>query len=120
MQPFVDRFGRWLTVDWTDVERIVRFFRGHGQWVVFGVRFAPFMRTMISLPAGLTRMGHVKFLAFTFAGAAIWNAILAGAGYYLGRNFGDLEKYTGPFATVTLGMVLIAYLWRVVTWKPRC
>jgi membrane protein DedA with SNARE-associated domain len=119
LRPFVTRFGRWLTMEWEDVEAIVRFFRSHGQWVVFAVRFAPFMRTMISLPAGLTRMGHVRFLLFTFAGAAIWNLILAGAGYYLGKNFGDLEKYTGPVATGTLAIVAIAYIWRVMTWKPR-
>jgi membrane protein DedA with SNARE-associated domain len=77
------------------------------------------MRTMISLPAGLTHMGHVRFLLFTFAGAAIWNAILSGAGYYLGRNFGEIEKYTGPIATATLVIVLIGYVWRVLTWKPR-
>ncbi|CAM4152602.1 DedA family protein [Novosphingobium lubricantis] len=119
LYPVVRRFGRWLTVDWDDVERIVAFFQRHGQWVVFVVRFFPFMRTMISLPAGLTRMGHIRFLAFTFAGAAIWNAILAGAGYYLGRNFSEIDRYTGPVATGSLVVILIAYLWRVVTWKPR-
>lgn len=120
LQPFVNRFGRWLTVEWEDVETIVRFFRRHGQWVVFVVRFAPFMRTMISLPAGLTRMGHLRFLLFTFAGAAVWNAILGGAGYYLGRNFGEIEKYTGPIATAAMAIVAVAYVWRVLTWKPRC
>lgn len=119
LRPFVDRFGRWLTVEWEDIEAIVRFFRRHGQWVVFVVRFAPFMRTMISLPAGLTHMGHLRFLLFTFAGAAVWNAILSGAGYFLGRNFGEIEKYTGPVATATLLIVAVAYVWRVVTWKPR-
>lgn len=119
LRPFVKRFGRWLTMEWQDIEAIVRFFRSHGQWVVFAVRFAPFMRTMISLPAGLTRMSHARFLLFTFAGAAIWNAILAGAGYYLGRNFSDLEKYTGPVATGTLVLVAVFYVWRVIRWKPR-
>ena len=119
LRPFVDRFGRWLTVDWEDIEYIVGFFRRHGQWVVFAVRFAPFMRTMISLPAGLTRMGHWWFLLFTFAGAAIWNAILAGAGYYLGRNFDELEKFTGPVAVATVVIVIVVYIWRVIVWKPR-
>lgn len=119
LKPFVDRFGRWLTMEWEDVEYIVRFFQRHGQWVVFAVRFAPFMRTMISLPAGLLRMGHWRFLVFTFAGAAIWNAILSGAGYYLGRNFDELEKFTTPVAIATIGIVVIVYIWRVIMWKPR-
>ncbi len=119
LRPFVNRFGRWLTMEWEDVEAVVAFFQRHGQWVVFAVRFAPVMRTMISLPAGLTRMGHGRFLLFTFAGAAIWNAVLVGAGYYLRRNFGEIEKYTGPFATGTLALVGVVYLWRVITWKKR-
>ena len=119
LRPFVDRFGRWLTVEWEDVERVAGFFQRHGQWVVFAVRFAPFMRTMISLPAGLARMGHARFLGFTFAGAAIWNAVLAGAGYYLGRNFDEVEKYTAPIAAGVIVLVVVGYVWRVVTWKPR-
>lgn len=119
LHPFVDRFGRWLTLEWEDVERLVSFFRKHGQWVVFIVRFMPFMRTMISLPAGLTRMGHVKFVVFTFAGAGIWNALLIGAGYFLGRRFEQVDQYTGPVATGCIIAAAIAYAWRVATWKPR-
>ena len=119
LHPLVTRFGRWLTLDWHDVERLVAFFGRHGQWVVFVVRFAPVMRTMISLPAGLARMGHVRFLAFTFAGAAVWNALLVAAGYYLGRNFEEVDRYTGPLATACMALVAVGYLWRVVRWKPR-
>lgn len=119
LQPFVDRFGRWLTMEWQDVEAVVAFFRRHGQWVVFAVRFAPVMRTMISLPAGLARMGHTRFLLFTFAGAAIWNAVLAGAGYFLGRNFSEIDKYTGPVAIGAFVLMALVYFYRVITWKPR-
>lgn len=117
LRPLVDRWGRWLTLDWPGVEALVRFFRRHGQWVVFAMRFSPVMRTMISLPAGLARMGHRRFLVFTFAGAAVWNAVLVAAGYYLGRNFEEVDKYVGPVSTVTIAVILLAYLWRVMRWK---
>src|SRR5690606_838602 len=39
MKPFVDRWGRWLTVDWEHVERGSEFFRRHGQWVVLVLRW---------------------------------------------------------------------------------
>ena len=73
LKPLVDRWGRWLTMDWQDVERTTVFFLRHGPWIVFALRFSPFLRTMISLPAGLVHMRHWKFLTFTFAGAAVWN-----------------------------------------------
>lgn len=118
LRPFIARWGRWLTLDWSDVEYIVAFFRKHGHHVVFWLRFSPFLRTMISLPAGMARMNRAKFAIFTMAGAAIWNTLLLGAGYYLGTNFKELERYTGPVAIATLVIVVAAYLYRVATWSP--
>jgi membrane protein DedA with SNARE-associated domain len=120
LRPFVERWGRWLTLDWTAVERCVRFFQRHGQWVVFVMRFSPFLRTIISLPAGLAHMGHLRFLAFTFAGAAIWNAALIGGGHWLGTSFNaEVERYTGPVVLIVGVLLTLVYIWRVVTWKAR-
>ncbi|WP_342658393.1 DedA family protein [Sphingomonas sp. NY01] len=118
-RPFVDRHGRWLTMEWEDVERLHRFFVKHGQWVVFVFRFMPAFRTIISLPAGMTRMPLGRFLVWTFAGSTIWNAILAYAGLLLGSRFEVLDRYVGPAAVALTVLIVIGYVWRVVTWKPR-
>ncbi len=119
LKPFIDRWGRWLTLEWHDVERASDFMRRRGHWVVFALRFSPFFRTIISLPAGLVRMSSWKFVIYTAAGGIIWNSVLIGAGYYLGKNFAQLERYTGPVAIGMIGVMVAAYLWRVFTWKPR-
>ncbi len=119
LKPFVDRWGRWLTLEWRDVERLHRFFLSHGHWVIFVFRFLPVGRTIISLPAGMARMPRLKFALFTAAGSAIWNCILAGAGYYLGSNFQALDRYVGPAALAMTAAIIFYYGWRVVTWKPR-
>ena len=118
-KPFIDRHGRWAAIEWQDVESLHRFFRKHGQWVVFAFRFMPAFRTIVSLPAGMTQMNRWKFLAWTAAGAAIWNCVLAGAGYYFGTNFKQLEHYVGPAAVGTMVLVVLLYGWRVLTWRPR-
>ncbi|WP_374294875.1 DedA family protein [Sphingomonas sp.] len=118
-RPFVDRHGRWLTMEWEDVERLHRFFVKHGQWVVFVFRFMPAFRTIISLPAGMTRMPLWRFLVWTFAGSTIWNAILAYAGLLLGSRFEVLDRYVGPAAVALTVMIIIGYIWRVITWKSR-
>ncbi len=119
LKPFVDRWGRWLTVDWQDVEAITRFFHDRGGWVIFVFRFMPSFRTIISLPAGMAKMPRWRFLVATSAGTTIWNIILAGAGILLDRNFEQIDRYVGPLAIATMVAVLGYYLYRVVTWKPR-
>jgi membrane protein DedA with SNARE-associated domain len=118
-QPFVERHGRWLTLDWTTVERIHTFFLRHGGWVVFVFRFMPAFRTIVSLPAGMTGMSLPRFLLWTFAGAAVWNTVLALAGVWLGSDFRDLHRYVGPAAVAITVLLVAAYLYRVATWRPR-
>lgn len=119
LQPLVDRWGRWLTMEWEDVEKATRFFRSHGQWIVFAMRFSPFLRTMISLPAGLAHMRHGRFLAFTFAGAAVWNALLIAGGHWLNAYLAETRQWLGWIIAGSLVLALAAYVWRVITWKPR-
>jgi membrane protein DedA with SNARE-associated domain len=118
-QPFVEKHGRWLTLDWHEVEKLHRFFMRHGHWVIFAFRFMPTGRTIISLPAGMACMPHLKFFAWTFVGSAIWNSVLAGAGLFLGRNFEQLQDYVGPFAAATMAVMILWYIHRVITWRPR-
>jgi membrane protein DedA with SNARE-associated domain len=119
LRPFVERHGRWLTMTWNDVERLHRFFVRRGGWVVFVFRFMPTFRTIISLPAGMTRMPRWKFLGFTAAGSAIWNTVLAAAGLLLGSRFRELDRYVGPVAIAITVAIVIAYLYRVATWRPE-
>lgn len=118
LKPLIDRFGRWATLEWRDVEALNRLFARRGDAIVFIFRFMPALRTMVSLPAGLFRMGHIRFLLWTAAGALIWNVILAYAGYALGANFKEIDKYIGPAATVTVALAVIFYLYRLITWRP--
>lgn len=119
LQPIVDRWGRWLTMEWEDIERASRFFRRRGQWVVFALRFSPFLRPMISLPAGLAHMKHCKFLLFTFAGAAIWNAALIAGGGWLSRYLEEAQNWLNWIVIGSILAGVVAYIWRVITWKAR-
>lgn len=119
LKPFVERHGRWLTLTWDDVEKLNHFFHRHGGWVVFVFRVLPTFRTMISLPAGMAKMGMPRFLAATFIGSAIWNAVLAYAGLLLGSRFEALQVYVGPVAIGASVAVVGIWLYRVATWNRR-
>ena len=118
LKPFIDRHGRWLTLDWAEVERLHNWFLKYGPGIVFVARFMPVARTMVSLPAGMVKMNQAKFLAWTAAGSTIWISALAGAGNWFGGQFANLDAFVGPVALVAIGSLVLLYFYRVFTWKP--
>lgn len=119
LKPAVDRWGRWLTMDWEDVEKLRGFFDRWGGATVFVFRFMPIGRTVISIPAGLMHMPFWRFVAYTTAGSLVWNTILVGVGFWLGTNFETIDHWIAPMVTGIVALAFALYLWRVITWKPR-
>lgn len=119
LEPWVARWGRWLTLEWEDVERAILFFNKYGDWVIFFLRFSPLLRTIISLPAGLAHMRLGRFLFFTFAGSLIWNAALIAGAQWLSQWLERSQDVLGWGIIGLTCLAIAAYLWRVVTWKPR-
>ena len=119
LQRFLEKHGRWLTLHWTDVERGQALFSKHGSIIVLVARMLPTFRSLISIPAGIFKMSHRRFLVFSAIGTAGWSAALAGAGYALGSQFADVEKILGPLSTVIIALIVLGYFWRLWRWKPE-
>jgi membrane protein DedA with SNARE-associated domain len=118
-KPFIVRYGRWLTLDWDDVEKSEHLFGRFGGFIVSGGRMLPTIRSIISIPAGLLNMRLKSFLLWSTLGTASWTALLATAGWGLGKAFRDVEKILGPLSTAVIVLIVVAYVWRQVTWRRR-
>ncbi|MFN3618775.1 DedA family protein [Sphingorhabdus sp.] len=119
MHIFIDRYSRWLTLDWDEVERGQSLFRKHGSIIVLVARMLPTLRSLISIPAGLFGMTFRRFVIFSTIGTAGWTAALACAGYFLGSQFDDVEKWLGPVSTLVIAAIVVTYVWRLVRWKAK-
>ena len=119
MHVFIDKYSRWLTLDWDEVERGERLFAKYGSIIVLVARMIPTLRSLISIPAGIFKMPLGWFLAFSTIGTLGWSAALAGVGYFLGSQFGEVEEWLGPLSTLVIAAIVITYLWRVVTWRTK-
>ena len=119
MHIFIDRYSRWLTLDWDEVERGQSLFRKHGSIIVLIARMLPTLRSLISIPAGLFGMTFRRFMIFSTIGSAGWTAALACAGYFLGSQFDDVEKWLGPLSTLVIAGIVLTYLWRLLRWKAK-
>lgn len=98
-----------------DVDRAEAWFERRGDLAVLLGRMVPLFRSVISLPAGIERMGVARFLALTTAGSLAWNTLFVTAGYQLGERWHLVERYAGVFQTVVLAAVGVAATLFVVT-----
>lgn len=118
LKPIVDRFGRWLTVNWSEVERARGWFERHGVAFVLIGRVIPTMRSLVSVPAGLLKMRFRNFVIASTLGTFAWTAVLAGAGYRLKSDFHQVDQFIAPMANAVLIVIAIGYVWRLITHKP--
>lgn len=117
LKPVIDRHGRWLTVNWVEVQRAQRWFEGHGVAFVLLGRLIPTVRSLVSIPAGLLKMRFRDFFIASTLGTFAWTAILAGAGYRLRSDFHQVDQYVAPAADAVLVLLALAYVWRLLTHK---
>ena len=104
----LSRFGRWMGLSRGHLRLANRFFERFGLWAVFVGRLLPIVRTYISFPAGVSRMGYVWFTVATMAGAIPWNFALAYAGYKLGQHYETVAATLTPFVIpIAIGVVLL-------------
>ena len=117
--PFIERHGRWLTMDWYDVEKVERLFGRFGPVVVAIGRLIPTIRSVVSIPAGLVRMRLRRFLFWSALGTGAWSGLLAAAGYLLGQSFARVDEVLGPLSSIIVTLIIAFYVWRQATWSRR-
>lgn len=98
---------RWFVLfSQTDLARGERFFDDHGSKVVLLGRFVPFVRSVVSVPAGFARMPLWRFTALTAIGSGLWNALFIYTGYRLGDRWEEVQQYLQPISyTVTAALL---------------
>ncbi len=116
-EGFLVRYGRLFTMDETEIARGRALFDRYGAGLVGVGRIIPTIRSLISVPAGLVRMNTRTFLIFSTLGTFIWTMGLALAGYFLGRNFSEIDKVLGPLSTAVILGCFAVYLYRVIMWN---
>jgi membrane protein DedA with SNARE-associated domain len=118
LKNLADRFGRWMTVSRDDIDKADDWFDTHGHKAVLIGRVIPTIRTLISVPAGLSEMPWVRFLLYSAIGTAVWTSALALLGYWLGSQYEAVSTWLDPVSLAIVALIAAYYVYRVVTFKP--
>lgn len=110
-RPLLERFGRYILVSKDDLAKADQWFERHGTWAVLLARIVPVARSLISLPAGVTRMHLVTFSLLTLAGSFVWSLALIAGGFYLGENWTVIRNIIRPIEIpiLFLAVILVAF-----------
>ncbi len=119
LKKLADRYGRWLTISSKDITKAKSWFDKQGGKAVFICRLVPGVRTLISLPAGISRMPLVPFLLYSTLGTLLWVGLLTYAGYVLGDNYELVDGYLGPVSKIVLASLIFAFIIFVVKRNMR-
>jgi membrane-associated protein len=89
------------------IERATRFFEKHGAKTILLARFVPIVRTFAPILAGVGKMPYRTFLRYNLVGGFLWAVGVTSLGFFLGKQFPELEDYLLPVIIVIVGISLI-------------
>ena len=110
LERLVAKWGGLLHVKASDIARADGWFRRHGSATVFYCRMIPVVRSLISIPAGMSGMSMGPFLLYTTAGTLIWNTLLISAGSILGENWAKVVAWMDVYSNVMYVMLGVGML----------
>jgi membrane-associated protein len=112
--PLYQRDGRILKKKYFD--QTAEFFEKHGNKALVIGRFVPFVRTYVTVVAGVTRMNRRRFLVWSFVGAVFWVLSISLLGYTLGTRVPWLRDNI-DYAILTLLALTVVPI--VIEWRRQ-
>ncbi len=113
-RAIVRRFGKFILLPERRLPVLERYFKHYGRRAILFARFAPFLRSVRTLVAGIARMPFPTFLVPDVAGTAVWCAGVAAAGFLLGESWAVADRYLGAFGVVVFILLIVGFL---LTWR---
>ena len=116
-RPLVLKYGKYVWITEEKFAKVETFFKDHGEVSTFIGRLLPVVRHLISIPAGLAGMNHVKFSLYTLLGAGLWVTVLSSIGYFIGANRELIMQYSHQ---AVIGVIIVsAAIIAVYVWNHR-
>ena len=113
------KYGKLLRLTPEDIDKADNWFDTKGNKTVFFCRFIPLIRSLISIPAGMSEMPMKKFLIYTILGSAIWNTALTIAGSIVGENWTDILEIMDNYSHIIVILLAIAFLIAIIIFYKK-
>ncbi len=122
VHKFLAKYGKYLFISEESVKQGYDAFDKYGNIFVLIGRVVPIVRTLISFPAGASKMNFWKFTIYTLLGTAVWSTILIVAGYLLGSQWENVSLYINKYENVIIilmAVLVLGYIGYSIFKKPK-
>lgn len=119
LQKLARQSGGWIKVSVEDIEKSKAWFKQYGGRALVMSRVVPGVRTVISVPAGISGMPVLWFLFYVGCGTLVWGSLLASAGYVLGDRYYLVRQYLGPASNVIMAILFVTMVVLLFRYKVR-
>ncbi len=120
LRRLIKRFGRFLLLKESDLDRAQRWFDNHGGKAVLVGRVVPGTRKLVPIPAGVARMPVPRFVAYVALANGLANSLLVGLGWLLGDQWAVVRRYAHFLEYGAVAVIAAAVLWFVwERWSVR-
>ncbi|WP_028402532.1 DedA family protein [Ectobacillus panaciterrae] len=122
-RPALKRYGKYIFIKEKHINHAESWFNRYGTGVIFTARFIPFVRHAISIPAGIAKMSHVRFITLTTLAIIPWSMLFIYLGQTLGEKWKDINVIAGPyvnkFAIAAVGIVALYFIIKILVARQR-
>ncbi len=112
-KEFAKKYGKYFFMKEDDLDKTDTWFEKYGLIAACIGRNVPIIRTLISLPVGITRLSFKRFLIYTLLGSIPWTFAFVYVGFTLGNNWTVLTDITSKMKTpirILIVVLLISWL----------
>lgn len=121
-RKFIKKYGKFFFMKEEDIDKCDKWFQKYGPFAAFIGRNFPIIRTLISLPMGVSRVPFLKFIIYTTLGSIPWTFAFVYVGYALGNNWIILDNFVKKLKVpiyILLGILLISYFYKKIKNKRK-
>ncbi|MEX2416071.1 MAG: DedA family protein [Paenibacillaceae bacterium] len=115
-RPVLEKYGKYLLIRKSHLDLSEQWFNKYGTGIIFAARFIPVVRHAISIPAGIAKMSHVRFILYTMLAIIPWSIFFIYLGMKLGNNWEQIDEKASPYVLpFIIGAVILGmgYIWYV-------
>ena len=104
------KYGKLLRVKPKDIESAESWFNKKGNITVLFCRCVPVVRSLISIPAGMSQKKLPKFILYTTIGSTVWNTLLVLIGAFAGEKKNLIIEWIDKLSDVILILLILAFI----------